>query len=136
MEDGEKQALAKITMAPGPKIEKAGTPYSFQPFGRVHLDATHFEDDRKDHSSNSNFRRARLRFKGSLGKDINYAAEFDFAKEDVAFKNVSLTYSGFDPVDLKIGHLKPALGFDNNTSSNYIPFIERPASIMLLPAAN
>lgn len=125
MENEEKQALAKITMAPGPKIEKTGSPYSFQPFGRVHLDATHFEDDRKDHPGNTNFRRARLGFKGALGEDINYVAEFDFAKEDVAFKNVSLTYAGFDPVDLKIGHFKPALGFDNNTSSNYIPFIER-----------
>lgn len=124
-EIGEKKELTKITMVPSPKIESAESPYSFQPFGRVHLDATHFEDDKKDHPGNTNFRRARLGFKGTLGEDISYAAEFDFAKEDVSFKNVSLTYTGLENTDLRIGHFKPVLGFDNNTSSNYIPFIER-----------
>ncbi len=117
----------KITMKPSPKIESADGNYSFQPFGRVHLDATHFDDDKKDHASNANFRRARLGMKGKLGEDFAYKSEVDFGEENVNFKEVTLTYTGIDSADVKIGHLKPSFGMEQNTSSNYIEFIERSA---------
>ena len=115
----------KITMKPSPKIESADGQYSFQPFGRIHLDATAFNDDVKDHPSNANFRRARLGVKGKLGDDFFYKTEVDFAGEAVNFKEVSLTYSGLEYTDIKVGHLKPALGLQQNTSSNYIQTLER-----------
>ncbi len=117
----------KITMKPMPKIESADGKYSFQPFGRVHLDATHFDDDMKDHASNANFRRARLGMKGNLGEDFKYKSEIDFAEEAVNFKEVTLTYTGLDAADIKVGHQKPAFGMEQNTSSNYIMFTERSA---------
>lgn len=117
----------KITMKPSPKIESADGKYSFQPFGRVHLDVTAFDDDQFDHASNANFRRARIGFKGNLGEDFKYKSEMDFGGENVAFKDVSLTYTGIDQADVKIGHHKPSFGMEQNTSSNYLMFIERSA---------
>lgn len=115
----------KISMKPSPKIESADGKYSFQPTGRVHLDASFFDDDASDRSSNANLRRARLGFKGKLGKDFKYKTEVDFAEEGVDLKEVSLTYTGLDAFDVKLGHHKPTFGFENNTSSNNIQTIER-----------
>lgn len=115
----------KITIKPTPKIESKDGHYSFQPTGRVHLDASFFDDDASDRSSNANLRRARLGFKGKLGKDFKYKTEVDFAEEDVDLKEVSLTYTGVDAFDVKVGHHKPSFGFENNTSSNYILTMER-----------
>lgn len=117
----------KISMKPGPKIESSDGKHSMQLFGRVHLDATHFDDDKFDHPSNANFRRARLGIKGNLGEDFEYKSEIDFGEEAVNFKEVTLTYTGLNAADIKIGHHKPAFGMEQNTSSNYMMFIERAA---------
>ncbi len=115
----------KITMKPSPKIESADGKYSFQPFGRVHMDTTQIDDDNFDHANNTNFRRARLGFKGQLGEDFKYKTEVDFAGENVALKEVSLTYTGLDAADIKIGNIKPSFGMEQNTSSNTLLFTER-----------
>lgn len=117
----------KISMKPSPKIESADGKYSFQPFGRVHLDVTQFDDDKKDHANNANFRRARLGFKGNLGEDLKYKSEFDFGEESVNFKEVTLTYTGLDAADISIGNQKPVFGMQQNTSSNYLMLIENAA---------
>lgn len=115
----------KITMKPSPKIESKDGKYSFQPTGRVHLDASFFDDDASDRSSNGNIRRGRLGFKGKLGEDFKYKTEVDFSEEGVDLKDVALTYTGIDAFDVKLGHHKPTFGFENNTSSNYIMTMER-----------
>lgn len=115
----------KITMKPSPKIESKDGKYSFQPTGRVHFDASFFDDDASDRSSNGNIRRGRLGFKGKLGEDFKYKTEVDFAEEGVDLKEVALTYIGLDVADIKVGHHKPSFGFENNTSSNYIMTMER-----------
>ncbi len=115
----------KITMKPSPKIESKDGKYSFQPTGRVHFDASFFDDDASDRSSNGNIRRGRLGFKGKLGEDLKYKTEVDFSEEGVDLKDVALTYTGIDAFDIKLGHHKPTFGFENNTSSNYIMTMER-----------
>ena len=118
---------AKISFKPSPKIESLDGKFSFQPFGRIHLDNVVVDDGIADHADNSNFRRARIGFKGKFADDFLYKVEFDFAKEAVAFKDVSLTYTGFEFADIKAGNFKPALGLEEHTSSNYIQFMERSA---------
>jgi phosphate-selective porin OprO/OprP len=119
----------KITMKPSPKIESADGKYSFQPFGRVHLDAAVFQDDLNDHPDGATFRRVRLGFKGKVDNDINYKAELDFGNkgsgDSVSFKDVYIAYTGFENVNLKAGNFKPAYGLEELTSSNYITTIER-----------
>lgn len=118
----------KITMKPSPKIESTDGKYSFQPFGRVHLDATQFNDDKFDRANNSNFRRARVGVKGKLGEDLKYKFEMDLAEENVNLKALHLTYTGFDAADIRLGNQKPSFGMSQNTSSNYIMLMERDAA--------
>jgi len=119
----------KITMAPSPKIESTDGRYSFQPFGRIHLDGAVFDDDQSDHPDGATFRRMRLGFKGKVDNDIEYKAELDFgnknATDSVSFKEVYLAYTGLDNANIKVGNFKPAYGLEEMTSSNYITFIER-----------
>lgn len=127
---GDDKEAVKITMAPGPKIESADGQYSFQPFGRVHMDYTIFDDDDgRDHPNGADFRRARMGFKGDLGEDFEYKFEMDFAREGVAIKEATLTYTALDQADLVLGHFKPMLGMEQGTSSNYIQFLERSSPI-------
>ncbi len=115
----------KITMSPSPKITKSD--FSWQPFGRLHLDAAHFFDDKTDHPSGAEFRRARLGMKGKVSKDFGYKIQLDFANEGVAFKDVYLNYTGIDGLEIRAGNHKPAFGMENMTSANDITFIERSA---------
>ncbi|MGB4106263.1 MAG: OprO/OprP family phosphate-selective porin [Alphaproteobacteria bacterium] len=119
----------KISMKPSPKIESADGKYSFQPIGRVHLDYTHFADDKRDQPNGAHFRRARIGFKGNLGEDFNYKAEMDFSGEGSNIKEMYLAYTGFDLAELWAGNFKPPVGLEQNTSSNYMSFTElSPAS--------
>jgi phosphate-selective porin OprO/OprP len=124
---GNEPAPVKITMNPSPKIESADGKYSFQPFGRVHFDTTFWSDDRSDQADNVNFRRARLGFKGNLGEDFNYKAEYDFGGEAVNLKEVYLAYTGFKPAEIWVGNFKPPVGLEQNTSTNYMSFLENSA---------
>lgn len=125
----DKDAI-KITMKPTPKFETADGKYSFQPFGRVHLDYTHFLDDDRDHPNGAHFRRARLGFKGNLGEDFNYKSEIDFGGETTNIKELYIAYTGFDFAELWAGNFKPPAGLEQNTSTNYMSFAE------LSPASN
>lgn len=122
----------KITMKPSPKIESTDGKYSFQPFGRIHLDAAVFDGDKNDHPDGATFRRMRLGFKGTVDNDIHYKAELDFGNKDsddsVSFKDVYLSYTGLEHANIKVGNFKPAYGLEELTSSNYITFIERSLS--------
>lgn len=121
---GGNDSGVKITMKPSPKIESADGKYSFQPFGRAHLDFTHFADDDRDHPDGAHFRRARIGFKGDLGEDFNYKAEVDFGGEQTNLKEFYLAYTGMDFADLYVGNFKPSVGLEQNTSTNYMSFIE------------
>lgn len=117
----------KVTMSERLKIESADGLYSFEPYGRVHYDYTAFGDDALDRANNAQLRRARLGFRGKLGEDLSYRMEMDFGNEDTNLRDAFLTYSGFDPVDIHLGNMKPAIGMEQLTSSNDIGFIERAA---------
>ncbi len=114
---------AKVTMDPSPKIEYGD--FSWQPFGRVHLDYAAFNDDRRDHPDGAEFRRARLGMKGKISEDFGYKAEIDFANEGVNFKDVYMNYTGIENTEIRIGNFKPPMGLEELTSSNDITFIER-----------
>ncbi len=118
----------KITFNPSPKISSTDGAFSFQPFGRIHLDYTFFNDDVQDNADNVNFRRARLGFKGTVAHDWAYKFEVDFAGEATNFKETYIAYKGLDNAEIRAGHFKPFLGMDENTSSNYIQFVERAAA--------
>ena len=114
----------KITMKGSvPKIQKGE--FSWQPLGRIHLDAGSISDDKVDHSNGAEFRRARLGMKGKVAKDFGYKAVVDFANEGVAIKDMYMNYTGIDKTEVRVGHFKPGYSLEDMTSSNDITFIER-----------
>ncbi|MEM7618687.1 MAG: porin [Pseudomonadota bacterium] len=124
----------KITKDPTPKFETADGKFSFQPFGRVHLDATFFDNDKSGNKSNTNIRRARFGFKGKIGEDLEYNSEMDFSEDEADIQDMTLTYTGLKSVNLTVGHHRPPVGFERNTSSNHNMMIERAVSTNLFSA--
>ena len=123
LEDG-----VKVSMKGGaPKITKGD--FSWQPFGRIHLDAGGIIDDAVDHPNSAEFRRARLGMKGKVSKNFGYKVEVDFANEGVSLKDTYLNYKGIDKTEIRIGNFKPGYSIDEQTSSNDIVFIERAAPV-------
>jgi len=118
----------KVTMkGPVPKIEKDG--FSWQPIGRIHLDAASINDDAVDHPNGAEFRRARIGMKGKIAHDFGYKAELDFANENAAIKDMYMNYTGVEGTEIRVGHFKPGYSLNELTSSNDITFIERSAGI-------
>ena len=112
---------------PAPKITKGD--FSWQPMGRIHLDAGTISDDKRDHPNGAEFRRARLGMKGKVSKDFGYKTEIDFANEGVGFKDVFMNYTGVDNTEMRVGHFKPGYSLEDMTGSNDITFIERAAPV-------
>lgn len=124
--DVQPEEQVKITMAPSPKFVYGE--FSFQPFGRVHLDYAAFNDDAADHPDGAEFRRARLGVKGTVAEDFGYKVEIDFANEGVSFKDVYMNYTGIENAEIRVGSFKPPFSLEELTSANYITFIERSAA--------
>lgn len=116
-----------VTMAERLKIESADGLYSFEPFGRLHMDSVTFLDDKADRANNAHLRRARLGFRGKLGEDLGYRMEMDFAGEAANIRDAYLSYNLLDVAALYAGNMKPPAGLEQNTSSNDIAFAERTA---------
>ncbi|MGH7163866.1 MAG: OprO/OprP family phosphate-selective porin, partial [Planctomycetota bacterium] len=73
------------------------------------------------------FRRARLHIQGTMYKNIDFSAEFDFASgTDAAFRDV---YIGLKKVpgvgNFRVGHFKEPMSLEELTSSRNITFMER-----------
>ena len=72
------------------------------------------------------FRRARLGIGGTIYDRYEFKAQFDFAGQDVDFKDVYVAFNKVPHVgQIKIGHFKEPMGLDTLTSSNDGTFMER-----------
>ncbi len=83
------------------------------------------------------FRRARLGAQGTIGEQVNWKAEFDFAGGDISFRDV---YAGLDELPyvkrLRVGHMLEPFSLEAATSSNFFPFTERSPIVALDPVHN
>ncbi|MCP5146274.1 MAG: porin [Gammaproteobacteria bacterium] len=112
----------------GPRFTTADKQYSFRLGGRLHTDATMHSGDPvagKEATDGTEIRRARLSVQGTLGNDFDYAAEADFADNQVQVKDFVLEYGGFDNLKLSVGHQKQPYSLGLEMSSNDMPFVER-----------
>ena len=121
------QADVNVSTKGGLKVETDDGNFLFRAGGRIHLDAAFHDDDQSDLNDGTNFRRARLFLGGTIYRDWGFKAQYDFAEDDVAAKDVYLQYK---PWGITVGQFKQPLGLEELTSSNYITFAER-----ALPAA-
>jgi phosphate-selective porin OprO and OprP len=82
----------------------------------------------------TSLRRGRLELAGTFYDDWEWAAESDFADDDVAVKDFWLSYRGFERVRLTVGHQKQPYSLAVEMSSNDIPFVERSVdNFLILP---
>lgn len=113
----------------GLQFETADKEFKLKIGARLHADASfHSGDNDLDSAPATNgteIRRARIYLKGVMWNDFKYISEFDFADNDVAVKDLSVTYTGLDWLDITVGNQKQAISMELQESSNDIMFTER-----------
>ncbi|HAC35177.1 MAG TPA: hypothetical protein DCF45_11725 [Gammaproteobacteria bacterium] len=115
----------KITTKGGLKAKSEDGNFTFQVGGRIMADATFGSDDNSsinDLNTGTEFRRARIFFKGTLNKDWAYKWQVDYADDNVSTKDMYINYK---PMGLTIGQFKQPFSLEEKTSSKYITFMER-----------
>jgi phosphate-selective porin OprO/OprP len=116
------QADVNVSTNGGLKVESEDGNFKFGLGGRIHLDAAFHDDDQRDLDDGVAFRRARLFVEGTIHKDWAFKAQYDFAENDVAAKDLYIKYK---PWGITLGQFKQPLSLEELTSSNYSTFIER-----------
>lgn len=123
----------KVTTKGGLKAETTDGQFSFQPIGRFHFDTAFYDQDKTRMGDGSQVRRARLGAMGKMFGDWQYKLEVDFARDTAAgtvgVKDAYIAYLGWNPAQIMIGNFKEPFSLNNLTSTNYLPFIERPLPI-------
>lgn len=105
---------------------EAGTEdFSFELHGRIMTDVAWFSEDAIPMGDGMEFRRTRLELEGTLYEDWSYKAQYDFAENKLAAKDLYLAYAGLGSGSLLIGQFKQFFGLEELTSSKYITFMER-----------
>jgi len=109
--------------------------------GRINTDAIFVGQSPQDIASigtisdATGFRRARLGAQGTVGPQVDWVAEFDFAGGNISFRDV---YVGLDDLPiirrLQIGHMQEPFSLEGATSSNFFAFVERSPIMALDPA--
>lgn len=99
--------------------------FSFKLGGRLMLDFVEPGVDVTAMGQNLFFRRARLELSGTMFKDWQYSAEYDFAENAVVAKDLYATYTGFENQEILIGQFKQPWSLEELSSSKQLAFMER-----------
>ncbi len=119
----------------GLQVTSADGDFEVEIGGRLHLDQIdHSYDPRigTDPISGTQVRRGRIEIDGVFDRNWGYAAEFDYAKNSVALKDIKLGYEADSGASLYVGHQKQPYSLSLEMSSNDIPFVERSADNYLV----
>ncbi|MDC0598339.1 OprO/OprP family phosphate-selective porin [Gammaproteobacteria bacterium] len=96
--------------------------------GRLHVDYVQHTNDSDlgvDPVNGTEIRRARIELDGSFAGNWGWTAEYDFADNDVAIKDMKLGYEFENGMSLYAGHQKQPYSLEIEMSSNEMPFMER-----------
>lgn len=113
--------------------------------GRIHADLTAHDGDEDlirsgsltptEATSGTVIRRSRLALSGTAFSDYHYHIQGDWAGNSVSMKDVLVTYTGIDTVEITLGNQKHAMSMEVEESSNDIMFNERSLlSALSMPA--
>ncbi len=135
----------------GLRFESQDKRYKFRIGGRFNYDVAFFDPDADTRASvesttgstkvriedGAEFRRARFELGGEVADRVEWAASYDFAGGRPSFRNL---YAGLKDVafgtNLRVGQFKEPFAFEQFTSSNYLPFMERSLKAALDPGFN
>jgi phosphate-selective porin OprO/OprP len=120
----------------GLKIDSVDGAFKLSIFGRIQLDETFWDNDDDNTAAlgktntSTEFRRVRLGAGGTIYKNVEYKAEFDFADQGngtAAFADVymALLNVGGMPLNVRVGHFDEPFCLERLTSSKYTTFVER-----------
>lgn len=128
-EQAERPPQASVTLDQnGFNIRSADGQFAMKVGARLHADLIEHTDDSRvavAPNDGTELRRARIELSGTFHGDWRWAAESDFADNEVSIKDFWVSYRGFDAVDLTFGHQKQPYSLAVEMSSNDIPFTER-----------
>jgi len=111
--------------------------------GRIHADAIFVNQSLKDKAiigdlqNAVGFQRARLGAQGTVGDQVRWVAEFDFAGGDIVFKDVYVALEELPIIrQIRVGHFPEPFSLEGEISSNGMTFIERSPQYALDPDRN
>lgn len=112
----------------GLNISSGDGRYEVEIGGRLQMDYTDHDYDARmgvRPISGTQIRRGRIEIDGVFDQRWGYAAEFDFAANQVEIKDFKLGYEADGGSSLYVGHQKQPYSLSLEMSSNEIPFVER-----------
>lgn len=122
----------------GLRADNADKAYKFKFGGRIMNDYVFWSSDDQTEAAvgslqtGTEFRRSRIYFAGTIHKNVEFKAQYDFAG-GLAFKDVWIALkTGIGQV--KVGHHFAAFGGEEQTSSKYITFMERGLQTTFAPS--
>ena len=135
----EQEDVAKISFGGGSglNVSSGDGRYEVEIGGRLHFDYTDHSYDSKMGTrpvSGTQVRRARIEINGAFDQHWIYAAEFDYAKNKVAMKDIWLGYESESGAKYTVGHQKQPYSLALEMSSNEMPFVERSVDNALVGA--
>lgn len=97
---------------------------------RVQTDAALFFGDVRNPIGNGlEMRRVRVAFKAELAEKFEAEFDMDFADGLADLKDAFLVYNATPRLDVKVGNFKERFSMEQNTSSRWLTFMERPAAL-------
>lgn len=114
----------------GLEVSTTDKEYSFKLGGRIQADFDQFDGlytKNNDAGNEAYLRRAQLELGGNY-KDWRYQANINFADKaggSTTYDEVTITYTGFAPINIKVGRFDPDYSLEKATSSKWVTAIER-----------
>ncbi|MCO4035531.1 porin [Pseudomonas aeruginosa] len=123
----------------GLEVATTDKEFSFKLGGRLQADYSRFDGFYTKNGNTADaayFRRAFIELGGTAYKDWKYQINFDLShntgsSDNGYFDEASVTYTGFNPVNLKFGRCDPDFGLEKATSSKWVTAPERNAAYEL-----
>lgn len=123
----------KIKTRGGLEVETADKDFSFKLGGRLQADYSRFDGIYTKNGNTADaayLRRAYLELGGRLHRDWKYQVNYDLSgntgnASSGYFNQASMTYTGFDLFDLRLGRFYTDFGMERATSSKWVTALER-----------
>ncbi|MEO4047519.1 porin [Pseudomonas sp. CAU 1711] len=120
----------------GLEVATTDKQYSFKLGGRIQADFDSFDGFYTTNNEGANeayFRRAQIEIGGNY-KDWRYQINYDFGdnrSNENKFDEATITYTGFAPINIRVGRFDPDYSLEKATSSKWVTAIERSAVLDL-----
>ncbi|MDG9922669.1 MULTISPECIES: porin [unclassified Pseudomonas] len=114
----------------GLEVSTTDKQYSFKLGGRIQADFDSFDGFYTTNNETANeafFRRAQIEIGGNY-KDWRYQINYDFTdnrSNENKFDEATITYTGFSPINIRVGRFDPDYSLEKATSSKWVTAKER-----------